>query len=859
MKLCRLVQLLVCTTIFSQTTTSPLVHHPKKELSISDYGDNFIDPVIFEPLPNIILSRSTFKVVGQVDFEPYFALFSRYEDFIKQLQQDMFHAYRDDNPFLDSAQTCLTTTPRVQGAPLGHQKYRPCTGMENHKKLEAEVDFIYGLFRDVKSKFYLAIDHVQLLDTIKLNTSEGIHDDIPPVSDQSRLKRTTDQGTFKKSDPNRIEQSRYMDLNKEELDVIQNLTQTYLAKNPKLRSHLKRRFKRFGIMSWVLGWGIFKNFRQSAQTKRNIGILQQQNRFQDLQIRELAKFVTFALSTLKTHYGLLHDIEVKLQIIKKQLEILAKDLQNLEWHMNYNLHVTTSLHRLTTGILIINEQVNKLYEYLRVMATHKLNPLIINPTQLKIVLKEIQITLRAHPRLSLPQDPDKDIWDYYSISRITPVVENGFLLVILTIPLCDVSLNLHLYKIHNLPSLHPDLKVEVNYVLEGHYLAVSKDKQYVALPTDREIQVCQVTNGYLCTLNSALYPIKKVEWCVYALFTKDASKITEYCTVDTKTRNAPRAINLGGFIWAISALVSENIFIRCVDDNRLLEIKSPLTILQIPSGCEGWNPSINIPAKTELTSSSQVFQDAEWFTKFNMNYQNLTRYGVWEIFNIPEITKLEAELYGTVLGEFPQFKIKYLKKQFDSLIDTSKVGLHPHYFIAIVVTSVIIVAIVVVLVMYKYGRLHSIIRAVRTNVTHLSPHPLPMSMTAKKLPKIKIHLDTSHPTPIPPPRKFAGSPYKPPSPTEQQPKNLARFQLRKKKKQAPQPPALLHHPLREPSDDSTPDLRDLSETQIRHLMHKVDKVTTRQGHDVELAQKFFAKKYLPDQTPEKKLPRQVTH
>ena len=42
-------------------------------------------------------------------------------------------------------------------------------------------------------------------------------------------------------------------------------------------------------------------------------------------------------------------------------------------------------------------------------------------------------------------------------------------MVILTIPLVDESLQMNLYKVHNLPLLHPDLEIEVIYDLEGEY------------------------------------------------------------------------------------------------------------------------------------------------------------------------------------------------------------------------------------------------------------------------------------------------------------------------------------------------------------------------------------------------------
>ena len=49
----------------------------------------------------------------------------------------------------------------------------------------------------------------------------------------------------------------------------------------------------------------------------------------------------------------------------------------------------------------------------------------------------------------------------------------NFLLVILTIPLADQSLVMNLYRVHNLPALHPKLHVQFQYQLEGEYLAVT--------------------------------------------------------------------------------------------------------------------------------------------------------------------------------------------------------------------------------------------------------------------------------------------------------------------------------------------------------------------------------------------------
>ena len=58
----------------------------------------------------------------------------------------------------------------------------------------------------------------------------------------------------------------------------------------------------------------------------------------------------------------------------------------------------------------------------------------------------------------------------------------NFLLIISDYTTADQSLIMNLYKVHNLPALHPKLHVQFEYQLEGEFLAITKDKQYAALP-----------------------------------------------------------------------------------------------------------------------------------------------------------------------------------------------------------------------------------------------------------------------------------------------------------------------------------------------------------------------------------------
>ena len=65
------------------------------------------------------------------------------------------------------------------------------------------------------------------------------------------------------------------------------------------------------------------------------------------------------------------------------------------------------------------------------------------------------------------------------------------------------------------------------------------------------------------------------------------------------------AYSLNGFLWAISALATEKLQVRCIMETRVITIKPPLQIVDIGNGCEAYSASIYILAKSELTATLQ--------------------------------------------------------------------------------------------------------------------------------------------------------------------------------------------------------------------------------------------------------------
>ena len=156
---------------------------------------------------------------------------------------------------------------------------------------------------------------------------------------------------------------------------------------------------------------------------------------------------------------------------------------------------------------------------MRALASQELNPMIIPPDILKKILHKIEEDIRSNARLKLCEDPETNIWSYYGTVKLRPIVLQDYLLLILTIPLVDQSLQMNLYKVHNLPMLHPILNVHAQYELEGTYLATMMEGIFISLPTALDIKLCLITNEHLCMLEPSIVSCgMHRQWCIYALF-----------------------------------------------------------------------------------------------------------------------------------------------------------------------------------------------------------------------------------------------------------------------------------------------------------------------------------------------------
>ena len=594
-------------------------------------------------------------------------------------------------------EVCAEEAMRTNGkqilsqAECGKQYQLICRAVKQIKSVARAAEYIRRTYNEIKDEFVSVIDHLE-------------------TESEEKNPRKRRENNEKVQEELKIAYSR---VSKEELELLDTLLKQVEEKYPDLNDKVLKRHKRFGVMSWIMGWGVYSNWKQIKSIKKNIKKLHEQNLLQEQQIQDLAHYLNLTATRVRLHDRMLYDIQARLNRIDHSIGAL-NDIVTFNWLSNNMIldpHII--VNRLITGLIVLKSNVGRIYRYLNVIASQEVNPVMIPPPPLRQLLAEVQKQMKSNPRLMLPYDPQTEIYKFYEVMKITPVVVEDILSMLLTIPLIDKSLQMNLYKVHNLPALHTKLGVAAEYILEGEYLAVDEHGLYVALPDAREIQICLTSQGGLCVMNQALHPVETVEWCVYALFIQDEERVKRDCSMNFKPRKTNVAQSMGGYLWAVSSLVGEKMQVRCLTETHVEVIKPPLQVIHIGNGCEGYSPSIKIPAKSELTSQNDIAERTTYFLDFNAQYVKSKDMGPWNLFEIDKFTEKKLKDMVDILPALPPMNYDNLNRRIGELDDYPLEIPVAVIAIALVVSTIILVGM---LMIYAY-----ILFRLRKNIKILFP------------------------------------------------------------------------------------------------------------------------------------------
>ena len=471
--------------------------------------------------------------------------------------------------------------------------------------------------------------------------------------------------------------------------------------NPSLHNNLSC-MKRVSIFTWILGWGIFSNARNIAKLKDNIHTLQKQNQLQDKQIKQLANYLNLTMHQVDKHNEMLYEMDTKMTIMNKTIQHIMWNLDTMQYETDLLHFFQNKLYRVYTSLYALHSDTESLFKYMRVLASQELNPMIIPPDILKNILHRIETDIKLHARLKLCEDPETNIWSYYRTIKLTPIVLEDYLMLILTVPLIDQSLHMNLYKVYNLPMLHPTLHVHAQYEIENSYLATIMDGMFITLPTALDVKLCLMTNGHLCMFKQALYLVEHTNWCIYALFINDEKQIERNCILKTINQTTNLAYSLDGYLWDISALATEKLQIRCVMETHVITIKPPLQIVDIGNGCKAYSASIYIPATSELTTTLQSVTQSQLFLDYNFNYTNVSNFLILHKTNFATLMTNEIKTLKAKMLKSPTMSMDIFKKVLGNIDENYPFSMSPKLILALLVlTSICTIVIGILFIWYK--------------------------------------------------------------------------------------------------------------------------------------------------------------
>lgn len=613
-----------------------------------------------------------------------------------------------------------------------------CVLGKNIQGIKSELENIVATYVKIKTKFLNTVQHLQNhpnnlnRDSIRRNKRSAIDDD-------------------------------YVYLTREEYQVY-NAVATALEIVLPPGNHT--RVKRFGLDTIVLGAGIYANRHDIEKLRKNLHILQDQNVLQDKQIKTLASHLDKTILQVNKHSGILKDLNKRILLAEKSLEVLFGEVNKLQ----YGLYLSNALrHKLSKCHVTLTQlemACDEIYEILRALVSQQVTPVLFPPAVMNDTLYEVKDQLSRYSNLCLPKEPEQSLWDIYPLLRVTPVIVDNIVVLMLKIPLVDKKVNVTLYRVHNLPALHPRLGIGYHFVLEGEYYMITQDGKYEAVPRMENALACVQSKGHVCTLQTALYRTQTSRLCLSALYQHNTSAIDLYCTVDPHLRSDSLATNLGHHVWAVSAVTKDTLHITCpLVPNRIQTIHPPLTFLEIGEGCEAFSNSLYIPSTYQFNTATNNLR-ARMFIEFNDVYQQPELYSQWFPPIKPQLTTQEIEQHKLQIRDLEPLPMHQFNRKLTQL-DENYVSWMPSTDIICLGLAVFLFVSLLLIIGYIYWKCRKTAVA-RSTITKLitgkprpkqtpaqarrpptplarSPRPDMLEMTVKPVPQPRLKAARSAP------------------------------------------------------------------------------------------------------------------
>ena len=148
------------------------------------------------------------------------------------------------------------------------------------EQYQLEIQYFIKVFHAIYKKFLTAIDHIDYHPSQIKNTTRVKRSEMYSLFGHYRTQTQT--------------------LAPSEEHFLDEFLKALYKINPSLHKSLTC-MKGVGILTWILGWGVYSNARSISKIKDNLHTLQKQNQLQNKQIKRLAKFLNLTIHQVSRH------------------------------------------------------------------------------------------------------------------------------------------------------------------------------------------------------------------------------------------------------------------------------------------------------------------------------------------------------------------------------------------------------------------------------------------------------------------------------------------------------------------------------------------------------------------------------
>ena len=120
-------------------------------------------------------------------------------------------------------------------------------------------------------------------------------------------------------------------------------------------------------------------------------------------------------------------------------------------------------------------------------------------------------------------------------------------------------------------------------------------------------------------------------------------------------------------MWAISAVTTETLQVRCLLETHVVTIHPPLQIVYVGNGCEAFSSSVFIPAKSDQAVTEEIEPRQKYFLEFNEIYEPNQYISLWYQFRLVLMNKSEAQKFMTKAKSFDTLHFALLNKHIQPL------------------------------------------------------------------------------------------------------------------------------------------------------------------------------------------------